>query len=281
LDDILIYSNTPEEHEDHVKKVLARLREFGLFCKAAKCEFGVKKIGFLGYVISQDGVGMEGDRVATIEDWPTPGSLRDVQVFLGFTNFYRRFIRKYAKVSAPISDLLRKDHQGKEASKWEWTREAELAFRKLKRLFGEAPLLQHFDPSKPIVLQTDASGYAIAGILNQYDGFGILRPVNFCSRKCTPAEQNYDTYDRELLAIVESFKQWRHHLEGARYPVLVRCDHKNLEYFTTTKVLSRRQARWAERLSAFDFTIEHLEGKKIQPMDQAEGRITKSAIIDQ
>jgi hypothetical protein len=91
LDDILIYSNTPEEHEEHVKKVLARLREFGLFVKAAKCEFGVKKIGFLGFVISEDGVGMEGDRVATIEDWPAPGSIHEVQVFLGFTNFYRRF----------------------------------------------------------------------------------------------------------------------------------------------------------------------------------------------
>jgi hypothetical protein len=119
-----------------------------------------------------------------------------------------------------------------------------------------------FDAEKPITLQTNASGFAIAGILNQFDGFGILRPTSFYSRKCSLAEQKYDTYDRELLAIVASMKQWRHHLEGARYKILIQCDHKNLEYFQTTKVLLRRQARWAEILSAYDFTIEHLDGTK-------------------
>ena len=129
----------------------------------------------------------------------------------------------------------------------------ELALRKLKRLFGEMPILQHFNPTKLIILQTDASGFAIAGILNQYDGFGILRPTSFYSRKWTPAEQNNDTYDRELLAIVECFKHWRHYLEGALHQILVRCDHKNLEYFTTSKVLSLRQAHWSEILSSYDF----------------------------
>ena len=257
LDDILIYSDNPDEHEDHVKKVLQRLSEFGLYCKPSKCEFSVTEVGFLGFILSQNGISMEPDRISTIEDWPTPTSVKDVQVLLGFANFYRRFIRKYAKLTAPISDLLK----GK-SKKWEWTREAEKAFQKLKAAFMEAPILQHFDPEKPITLQTDASGFAIAGIVNQYDGFGILRPVSFYSRKCSPAEQNYDTYDRELLAIVESFKHWRHYLEGARHPVLVRCDHKNLEYFQTSKVLSRRQARWAEILSSYDFIIEHLDGKK-------------------
>ena len=141
---------------------MAKLREFGLFCKAEKCVFSAREVRFLGFVISPDGVGMEGDRVATIEDWPTPKPVRDVQVLLGFTNFYRRFIWKNAKVTSPISNLLRKEAN----PKWEWTRDAELAFRKLKRLFGETPILQHFDPAKPIILQTDASGFAIAGILN-------------------------------------------------------------------------------------------------------------------
>jgi hypothetical protein len=161
-------------------------------------------------------------------------------VLLGFTNFYRRFIRKYARVTTPISDLLKNS-----PGKWEWTRAAELAFRKLKKAFSEAPIHQHFDPAKPIILQTDASGFAIAGILNQYDSFGILRPVNFYSQKCSPAEQNYDTYNRELSAIVETLRQWRHYLEGANHKILIQCDHKNLEYFQTSKVLSRRQARWA------------------------------------
>jgi len=147
--------------------------------------------------------------------------------------------------------------------KWEWTRQAELVFRKLKRTITEAPIPQHFDPAKPIILQTDTSGIEFAGILNQYDVFGGLRAVNFYSRKCSPAEQNYDTYDRELLAIVETLKQSQHYLEGANYKVLFRCHHKNLEYFQTSKVLSKRQARWSEMLSAYDFVIKHMEGSKI------------------
>jgi hypothetical protein len=121
---------------------------------------------------------------------------------------------------------------------WEWTREAELAFQKLKNAVTAAPILQHFDRAKPINLQTEARGFAIAGILNQYDGFRTLRPINIYSRKCSPAARNYNMYDRELLAIVEMMKQLRHYLEGANHQVLIQCDHKNLEYFQTTKVLS-------------------------------------------
>jgi hypothetical protein len=109
-----------------------------LYCKAEKCEFSVKKVGFLGFVISPDGIEMEADRIATIEDWPTPKSVKDVQVLMGFTNFYRRFVKKYAKVTAPITNLLKK------SEKWEWTREADAAFQKLKCAFTEAPILQHF-----------------------------------------------------------------------------------------------------------------------------------------
>jgi len=161
-------------------------------------------------------------------------------------------------VTAPISNLLKT--QG--SQQWEWNRDAELAFGKLKKTFTEAPILQHFNPQRPTILQTDASGFVIAGIFNQHGGFGILCRVNFHSRKCSLAEQNYDTYDRELLAIVETMKQWRHYLNGANHKVLIQCDYKNLEYFQTSKVLSRRQARWAEILSSYHFVIEHLEGKK-------------------
>jgi len=156
-------------------------------------------------------------------------------------------------------------HQKSENSgkvKWEWMQQAKLAFRKLKRTFTEEPILQHFDPAKPIILQTDGSGFSIAGILNQSDGYGVLRPVNFYSRNFDSAEQNYDTHDRELLAIVETLEQWRHYLEGANHKVLIQCDHNNLEYFQISEVLSRRQTRWAEVPSAYDFFIKHLEDSK-------------------
>jgi len=275
LDEILIYSPNEKEYEDHVRKVLQRLREFGLYCKAERCQFGVLEVGFLRSIINCDGIGMESDRNSTIEDCPTPKSIRDVQVVLGFTNFNRRFIRKYAKITLPLTELLKRTEvtletrpksarkaQRNPTTKWEWTQERAVAFQKLKKALTGAPILQHFDPAKPTILQTDASGFAIAGILNQYDSFGILRPGNFHSRNCTPGKQNYDTYDWELLSIVETMRQWRHYLEGANHKILIQCDHKNLEYFQTSKVLSRRQARWAEILSSYDFVIEHLEGQK-------------------
>jgi len=122
-------------------------------------------------------------------------------VLLGFTNFYRRFIREYTKVKTTISDLPKKS-----TSTSEWTRKAELSFWKLKKAFTAAPIHQHINPATPIVLQTDASGISIAGILNHYDGFSFLRPVIFYSRKCSPAEHNCNTYNRELLAIVGSLR---------------------------------------------------------------------------
>lgn len=136
------------------------------------------------------------------------------------------------------------------ATKWEWTWEAELEFRKLKKVSTDAPIIQHFDQAKTTRLQTDASVFSIPGIRNQYYGFGTLRPVNFYYRKCCHIEKNYDTYDQELLAIVETITQWQHYLEGANHKVVTQYDHKNLEYFQTSKVLFWRQARWAVILSS-------------------------------
>jgi len=226
LDDILIYWYNEKKHNEQVQKVLERLTKLGLYCKPNKCQFGVSEVGFLGFVISSEGVGIESDRISTIEAWPTPKSVQDVQVLLGFANFYRRFFRKYAKVTLPLTELLKsRACGGKKSSRFsgeattrsqpithkrEWNREAQHAFQKLKMAFTEAPILQNFDLAKPIILQTDASGFAVADILNQYDGFGTLRPVNFYSRKCISAEQNDDPYDRKLQVIVETMKQWRH-----------------------------------------------------------------------
>jgi len=150
--------------------------------------------------------------MSTIEDWLTPKSVRDVQVIVGLTNFYCRFIWKYANVTHPLTELLRKSEtsrgeKSEGSAKWELTREAELAFQKLTRTITEAPILQHLDLAKPIILQTDPRGFTIVGILNQYDVFGVFWPVNFYSQQCSAAEQNYDSYDWEQLAIVETLIQ--------------------------------------------------------------------------
>jgi hypothetical protein len=145
--------------------------------------------------------------------------------------------------------------------KFTLTQEARDAFEKLKKLFCNAPLLRHFDPELPIRVEPDASGFALAAILTQLQkDDSQWHPVAYWSRKMIPAETRYETYDGELLSIVEAFKHWRHYLEGSRYPITVLSDHANLRYFMTTKELNRRQARWLEMLSAFDFTIEHRPG---------------------
>jgi len=130
-----------------------------------------------------------------------------------------------------------------------------MGFWNLKSTLTEALILQHFDQAKAIIVQMDASGFVITVILHWYDVFGVLRPVNFYSEECAPAKQNYDTYDRELLAVVEILKQWQQYRAGANYKVPIRCDHKHFEHFQNFKVLSRSQARWSEILSAYDFFI--------------------------
>ena len=272
LDDILIYSDTLEEHIQHVRQVLKKLQDHGLYVKLEKCEFHVQKISFLGFIITPEGISMDPERIATIADWPVPESLLEVQIFLGFANFYRRFIDGYSRVIMSITSLLRK------GQRFEWNPAAQSAFDTLKSSFTSAPILRHFDPDLDITLHADSSGFAISGLISQpHDGH--LHPVAFWSRKCTPAECNYDTHDREMLAIVESMKHWRHYLEGSKHPVRVRSDHKNLEFFMTTKLLNRRQARWAELLSGYDFVLDYVPGSK-NPADGPSRRPDYAKDVD-
>ena len=256
LDDVLIYTDgSLEDHINHVRQVLQRLLDNGLYVKLEKCEFHVQETKFLGFIISPNGIAMDPDRIATIVDWPTPKSQHDILVFLGFANFYRRFVEAYSRVVLPLTNLLRK------SQRFLWTKPAQEAFDTLKTLFTDAPILKHFDPDLPITLHTDSSGAAISGIISQPHN-DVLHPVAFWSRKCLPAECNYDIHDREMLAIIESMKHWRHYFEGAKYPIQIYSDHKNLETFMTTKILNRRQARWAEFLANYDFVLVHIPGKK-------------------
>lgn len=257
IDDILVYSETLEEHIQHVRQILQILLDHGLYVSLEKCKFHVQEVNFLGFLITPNGIAMEPERVATINEWPVPTSLLDIQVFLGFCNFYRRFIKAYSRVALPITALLRKGSRP-----FDWTEQAQHAFEQLKRLFTQAPILRHFDPTLPIYLYTDASGFAISAILCQKDERDLLHPVAFWSRKSNPAECNYDIHDTEMLAIVSAFQHWRHYLEGASHTVTVYTDHKNLEVFMSTKVLNRRQARWAELLAGYDFVLAHTPGTK-------------------
>ncbi len=256
LDDVLIYSKNEQEHVGHVREVLERLRANDLHAKPEKCSFHVDSVEYLGVIVSPDGVAMDPSKVQVILDWPTPRTVKELQSFLGFANFYRRFIDNYSGITGPLTQLLRKN------TPWRWNDKRQAVFDLLKNAFTTAPILRHFDPDHPIILECDASDYAIAAILSQVDPTTQeVRPVAFHARTMLPAELNYDIYDKELLAIHEGFKQWRAYLEGARHQIQVFSDHCNLQYFTTTKQLSRRQARWSEYLSSFDYTIYYRPGR--------------------
>ena len=254
LDDILIYSKTQEEHDIHVRQALERLREYGLYAKLEKCSFDQRQVEFLGYVVSSNGISMDRAKVQTVLDWQTPLSVRDVQCFLGFANFYRKFIKDYSKIVLPLTELTQKNRP------FVWSTNANSAFEGLKQAFTSAPILRHVDPKKRFILEADASDFALGSVLSQIGDDGQLHPVAFHSRKFEAAEINYEIHDKELLAIVDSFQQWRHFLEGSSQQILVYNDHKNLQYFQSARVLSRRQARWAQFLTHFDFIILYRPG---------------------
>ena len=253
LDDILIYSDTIEEHHQHVREVLSRLRKHGLYAREDKCEFHKSEVEFLGYVLSEKGLQMAQDKVEIIQNWPEPRKVKDIQSFLGFANFYRRFIDGYSAITVPLTRLTRK------GAPWIFTEECRKAFNFLKQAFTSAPVLTHWIPGSQIVVETDASDYALAAILSIIVD-GELHPVAFHSRTFTATELNYDVHDKELLAIFEAFQKWRHYLEGSELPIDVVTDHKNLEYFATTKMLTRCQACWSEYLSQFNLVIRFRPG---------------------
>jgi hypothetical protein len=261
LDDILIYSRTRDEHVKHVRKVLERLRSAGLFAKLSKCEFFVTETKFLGLIVGRDGFKMDPEKVKTILEWKTPRSATDVLRFNGFCNFYRRFIRNYSKIMTPLINLTKKN------APFNWTRSCEVAFQLLKNTVASAPTLRPFDWTKQVVVETDASDFVSAGVLSQYDEENVLRPVAFFSKKHSSVECNYEIYDKELLAIIRCFEEWRPELEGSENPILVLSDHRNLEYFMSTKMLNRRQARWSEFLSRFNFKITYRPGKQGEKPD--------------
>ncbi|KAH0358992.1 hypothetical protein KCU65_g10159, partial [Aureobasidium melanogenum] len=256
LDDILIYSEDEAKHERHVKLVLEKLREAGLQVDITKCEFNVEQVEYLGLMVTTEGTRMDPKKVQTILEWPELKNVKDVQSLLGFANFYRRFIYGFSAIVSPLTALTKKGVQFKMDEK------ALEAVETLKKAFTSNTILRHFDPDRETIVETDASDFVSGGILSQYDNEGILRPVAFFSKKHNPAECNYEIYDKELMAIVRAFETWRPELEGSASPVKVITDHKNLEYFTTTKGLSQRQARWSEFLSRFDFKIIYRPGKQ-------------------
>ena len=234
IDDVLVYTNgTLEEHRQHVKKILHALQEAGMRLHFDKSVFHVKEVEYLGSILTTEGICIDNTKTTAVQDWPTPKNLKEVQSFLGFANFYRRFIKEYSRTAAPLTELTKKEET------FTWGNSQERVFQELKEKFTSAPILASFDPGQQIIMETDASDQALGSCLCQPDTENCLHSVAYRSRKFSGPELRYDVHDKELLAIVDAFQEWRPYLEGAKYTVDVYSDHKNLAYFTTTKKLNR------------------------------------------
>ncbi|MBW0569776.1 hypothetical protein O181_109491 [Austropuccinia psidii MF-1] len=202
LDDIMVFSKSEEQHFTHVSTVLSRLRANNLFAKASKCLFHVTSVEYLGYVVSSEDLKMDQSKVQKILNWPPPRNLKALQSFLGFANLYRHFMKNYSKKISSLTSFLKKD------SLFSLNEEALRQFHQLKEAFTIAPILSHFHPSLPTIVETDALEYALGAVLSQISD-SVKHPIAFDSPKLLPAELNYDINDKELLCIVWALKRWR------------------------------------------------------------------------
>jgi hypothetical protein len=256
LDDVLIFTKgTREDHIDKVKLVLREYEKRDMLFKLSKCTFFAKEVEFLGHTVTTQGLCMQRHKIKEILEWPTPTTVKEVQTFLGKCGYYRSFIKQYSDKSKSLTEMTQKDKP------FQWTAKEQESFETLKEAFRKGEMRRHFDPTRPSVLNTDASDRAIAGVLQQPDDNGKLMLVACYAKSLNKAEKNYDVHDKELLAIVHALRHWRVELQGAQHEVLIRSDHHNLRYFMTTKELTPRQARWYEKLCQYNFRIEHCKGK--------------------
>ncbi|KAF8761891.1 hypothetical protein RHS01_00317 [Rhizoctonia solani] len=224
LDDILIYSKDDASHTEHVHEVLKRLMDNQLFCKASKCIFHVTSVEYLGIIVSDKGFSLDKLKIQAVQEWLVPTKVKEVQSFLGFANFLRRFVANFSHMARPLHNLVKKD------TPWKWDTKEQEAFQGLKDAITNAPVLCHANPTKPYFLETDASGAALGSILSQQQEDGRLHPLGFLSESFKGAEQNYDTHDKELLAIIRTF--------------------------------NRRHARWHLLLAGYNFQIVYCPGKQ-------------------
>lgn len=252
LDDIVVFASSLQEHEQKLTEVFDRLRQHGLKIQPDKCEFLRKEVGYLGHIISSEGVKPNPDKVKSVQDFPTPKSCKDIKSFLGLAGYYRRFIPNFSKITKPLTGLLKKDVP------FIWGEPQQIAFDTCKTILTTTPILQYPDFTKEFILTTDASLHAIGGILSQGE-IGKDLPIAYASRTLNKAESNYSTIERELLAIVWAVKHYRPYLFGRKFKIVT--DHKPLTWLFSIKDPGSRLVRWRLKLEEYDYEIVYKAGK--------------------
>ncbi|WVZ71016.1 LOW QUALITY PROTEIN: hypothetical protein U9M48_019643 [Paspalum notatum var. saurae] len=243
IDDILIYSKSEKEHEEHLKIVLTRLREHKLYAKFSKCAFWPKEVSFLGHILSEKGVAVDPSKVKDVLNWKQPETVTEIRSFLGLAGYYRRFIKDFSKTAKPMTSLTKKN------AKYLWSSNCEEAFQTLKKPLTSAPVLAQPDVTKPFDVYCDASG----------NGPGQGRVIAYASRQLRKHEANYPTHDLELAAVVHALKIRRHYPLGNTCHIYT--DHKSLKYILTQPELNMRQRRWLELIKDYDLEIHYHPGK--------------------
>ncbi|KAL4037959.1 hypothetical protein IC575_001562 [Cucumis melo] len=233
IDDILIYSKTEAEHEEHLHQVLETLRANKLYAKFSKCEFWLRKVTFLGHVVSSEGVSVDPAKIEAVTNWTRPSTVSEIRSFLGLAGYYRRFVEDFSRIASPLTQLTRK------GTPFVWSPACEKSFQELKQKLVTAPVLTVPDGSGNFVIYSDASKKGLGCVLMQQG-----KVVAYASRQLKIHEQNYPTHDLELAAVVFALKIWRHYLYGEK--IQIYTDHKSLKYFFTQKELNMRQRRWLE-----------------------------------
>src|SRR5258708_112016 len=225
MDDILVYSRTLSDHQQTVHQVLTTLRKRRLFLKPEKCKFEQKEVKYLRLVISKDHVAMDLTKVHGVMEWPTPTKVKEVHSFLGFVNFYRKFICDFSNVTRPLYALTRKTQW------WVWGSPEQKAFDALKKAVTSAPIPTFPSQSGCFCLECDASNFATGVVLSQAQADGMHQPIAFMSKGFSDVEHNYQIHDKEMLAIMCTLDKWHHFLEGTTQKFKILIDHRNRTYF--------------------------------------------------
>lgn len=258
LDDILVFSRTQEDHIKHVRQLLECLRKAQLYANLKKCEFNKQELEFVGFHVSDQGILPSKSKVAAVQSWPVPTNVQEVRQFLGLASHYRRFIKNFANIAAPLTDLTHGN--GHKRRSIEWSNRCQEAFDRIKTCMSSAPILVAPDPDKPFVVETDACDYGVGAVLSQEGDDGLMHPVAFESKKLSPAERTYPAQERELLGILHALRTWRCFIDGR--PYVVYTDHHPLRYFRTQSKPTARLTRWVAELELYDPEIRYKPGKE-------------------
>jgi hypothetical protein len=255
MDDIAIATTgTLQDHIDAVRDVLCIAEQNDLYFKLSKCTFHTSSIDYLGVIIEKGMTRMDPVKIAGIKNWPIPTKVKDIRSFLGFCNFYRPFIRGFAHLARPLNELTRKD------AEWTWEDWQQKVFDELKRRVTTEPVLAHPILTDLFELEVDVSGFAMGAVLLQKKEDGKKHPIAYYSKTLSAAERNYNVYDLELLAIVNTMDHWRPYLAGSPHKNIIYSDHQNLLYWKEPHKISRRVAREVLMLSEYNFEICHIKG---------------------